>query len=114
MAKIAYLSRQALVTQNNIAVNSGADFGVTNVSGFTRLTGFATGVGSMTVRLRTGAGPTGPFIVSSNWVVNSGYQTMDAPNYGSWVAVDITNTTQTSAGAIAPSVVFQIFGDPVR
>ena len=108
MAKIAYLSRQALVTQGSgSAVSSGTDFGVKNVSGFTRITGLASVIGSMSIRMRAGISETGPFIVTSTWTVNSGFSTMDAPNYGSCLSIDITAT-------VSQSPTFQIFGDPVR
>ena len=61
MAKIAYLSRQALVTQGSGSVaNSGADFGVKNVSGFTPISGIASVIGSMSIRMRTGISETAP------------------------------------------------------
>ncbi len=107
MSKISYLSRQALVAQNAVAVNSGSDFGAKNVAGFTRITGLASGVGSMTIRMRTGMAETGPFISSSVWTVNSGVNILDAPNYGSWVSIDITAT-------VSQAPTFSIYGEPVR
>lgn len=108
MAGIAYLSRQALVTQSSGSVaNSGADFGAKRVGGFTRITGLASVIGSMSIRMRTGISETGPFFVSSTWIVNSGPNILDAPNYGSWTYFDIT-------ASLSQSPVFAIFGDPMR
>ena len=109
MAKIAFFTRFALVTNNGTAVASGQDFGVYQVTPYSRITGIASGVGSMSLRLRTGFTPTGPFVVSSTWVVNSGPNILDVPNYGSYITIDCTQATTT-----APTPNFQLFGEPVR
>lgn len=112
MAKIAYLSRQALVTQGSgSSVTSGADFGVKNVSGFTRITGLASIVGSASIRMRTGINETGPYFVNSTWNVLSGTNILDTPNYGSWTYFDVT-VAQSLAPAQSP--IFSIYGEPVR
>jgi len=76
------------VTNNNTFVGSGADFGVKNVAGFTRIGGVASIIGSMTIRLRGGLNQVGPFFVNSTWSVNSGVSVLDAPNNVSWLAID--------------------------
>jgi len=80
MAQIPYLSRQAVVTNNNTFVGS--------VVGFTRIGGVASIIGSMTIRLRGGLNQAGPFFVNSTWSVNSGVSVLDAPNNVSWLAID--------------------------
>lgn len=106
--RIAYLPRQALVTQNSgSGVNSGSDFGAKQVGGFARLTGLASVIGSMSIRMRTGIAEGGPFFVSSVWSINSGTNILDVPNYGSWTYFDVT-------AALSQSPTFSIYGDPVR
>ncbi len=109
MARTAYLSRQVLFVNDNVFVGSGTDFGTKGISAYTRISGLASVVGSATIRLRTSLGnPAGPFIVSSNWNVNSGPTVMDAPVFGSILSVDVTAVTSQAAYS------FAIYGDPVR
>lgn len=108
MAKISYLSRQALVVVDNVFCGSGADFGAKNVSGFTRVSGIASVIGSVSIRMRSAINQAGPFITSSVWVANSGPTQFDAPNYGSYLSIDVT------AAASQAACSFAIYGEPLR
>jgi hypothetical protein len=82
--------RRALVRQHNVFVGSGADFGDVLTSQYSRLTGMASIVGSMTVRIRSAVASGGPYLVSSNWSVNSGPNLLDSINYGDYTRFDVT------------------------
>jgi|SRR6516165_1383425 hypothetical protein len=102
-------SRKYLVRSTGISVSGSV--GLTTIDGgqFCRYTGFFSGIGSMTVRVRFGIGPTTPptFYVSSTFVVNSGTQIFDLLNYGESADWGIT---------AANSQVFAclIVGEPTR
>lgn len=102
-------SRKALLQQDNVTVNSGADYGRFPVGFYTRFSGIAFGTGSITVRFRYYGSTAGPVLVSSSWVVNSGPNILDIPNYASQVGIDVTNCA--TPGQL---VSLFIYGDPVR
>lgn len=110
MVRIPYASRQGLVSQNNVAVSSGTDFGAVYTSPYTRLSGIAfLASGSMSVRIRQYGSALGPTLTSTVWAVNSGVSILDVPNYASYTYIDVT------AANTAPGLgTLQIFGDPVR
>ena len=90
MAGIAFLTRKALVHQSNVFVGSGADFGAQLTSAFTRITGLASVIGSMTIRLRNQIDLSGPFLVASNWSVSSGVNFLDVPNRADYTYINVT------------------------
>ena len=100
-------ARKILVSQDNTFVGSGADFGAVPTGGFARLTGLASAIGSMTIRMRSAIDPTGPFLVSSNWSVNSGITYLDVFNYGAQTYFDVTATVSQQCS-------FIIYGEPTR
>lgn len=75
---------------------------------YTRPSGIASVIGSMTVPIRTSLVQSGgTVLVSSLWVCNSGPNFLDTPNRGSWVTVDVTAANSQLA-------TLQIVGEPLR
>jgi len=106
MAGIAFITRTALVHESNSFVGSGADFGAQLTSAFTRITGLASMIGSMTVRIRSQMDVSGPFLVTSNWSVNSGVNFLDVPNRADYTYFDVTAANSQVASLL-------IVGEPV-
>ena len=109
MAGIAFITRKALLTQNNVTVNSGSDFGGVLTSAYTRLTGLASVTGSLSIRLQGRMDPLGPVLVSSVWVANSGINFFDVPNRTPYTSFDIT--VAATPGQTASIL---IVGEPLR
>jgi len=109
VAGIAFITRKALLTQNNATVNSGADFGGVLTSAFTRLTGMASVTGSLSIRMQGKMDAAGPVLVSSVWVANSGINFFDVPNRTPYVNFDIT--VAATPGQVASIL---IVGEPLR
>jgi hypothetical protein len=109
VAGIAFITRKALLTQNNVTVNSGSDFGSALTTPFTRLTGLASVTGSLSIRLRGSIDPTGAALVSSVWVANSGVNFLDVPNRASYIAFDIT-----ACATPGQTATILITGEPLR
>jgi hypothetical protein len=89
--------RKILVRALNANITSGgsADYGQFDVTRYSRFTGLASTVSSLTLRLRTGAA-SGSFQVSSTWAVNSGVSLLDVPNYAQYAYFDITAAQSTA------------------
>ena len=104
---INILSREALVQQSNTFIGSGADFGAQLTSPYTRITGLASVIGSMTVRMRGTMAESGPFLVTSNWAVNSGVTFLDVPARTPYTSFDVT-----AANSQVASLLF--IGEPLR
>jgi hypothetical protein len=111
MSRIPYLSRTALVFQDNVVVSSGADFGAKLTGQFTRFSGVGLiASGSMSVRLRTFASAAGtPTLSTSTWALNSGTSILDVANYGNYTAIDVT-----AANSSALNSTLLIYGEPLR
>ncbi len=97
MAK-GILTREGLVQRSDVV--SGSDFGPQLTSGFTRISGTASVIGSMTIRLQGRFIPTGPVFVSSNWAVNSGVSFLDVPCRTPYTAFDVTNASSQLASLL--------------
>jgi hypothetical protein len=78
----------------SITTGSSKDFGQFRVKEFSRFAGLWTTIGSLTLRIRTGAS-SGVFQVSSLMAVNSGTFVFDFPNYAQWAHLDITQAQST-------------------
>jgi len=109
VAGIAFITRKALLSQNNVTVNSGADFGGVSTAVFPRLTGMASVTGSLSIRMQGKMDPAGPVLVSSVWVANSGVNFFDVPNRTPYVNFDIT--VAATPGQTASIL---IVGEPTR
>lgn len=79
--------------------SDGATLGVFPVTGYSRLTGFFSIVGSATLRIRTGA-QSGTYAVSSTSTVNSGGSNFDHLLFAPFAEVALTPAASQS-GAVA-------------
>ena len=101
-------TRKTLFTIVNSAITTGgsADFGAFITSGYSRLTGLFSTVGSLTFRTR-GAVSSGTWLSTSAQAVNSGASNLDVLNF-----VRVSEFAITAAQSTAYSIV--VFGEPTR
>jgi hypothetical protein len=88
-------------------VDSGAILAEVYTGQYPRITGIATIIGSAKIRLRTSVDSGGPYLVSSNWAINSGPTYLDSVNYGHFHTIDVT-AANSQAGS------FLLTGEPAR
>ena len=89
--------------------SDGAVLGVFPVTGYSRLTGFVSIVGSATLRIKTGT-TSGTYAVTSTSAINSGAATFDSLLFGPVVEVALTPcASQTATVALMGDTVARGF-----
>lgn len=100
-------ARKELVRQSNLSAPGSMELGVFDTGLYARFAGFASIIGSATVRYRSAIN-SGIYLVSSSFVINSGPSTFDVLNYA--------HVTEFWFSAISSQVVsgILIYGEPIR
>jgi len=101
-------ARKAIVSQDNVTVNSGSNYGFHRVGNYRSFTGTAYAVGSMAVRLQSQMSQTGPVLASSVWNVSSGANFLSVPNRAPFITVDVTIA---QSGGVTGSIL--LIGEPL-
>lgn len=99
--------RKTLISRINASFVGSAGLGVVDASGFARLVGIFSNVGSLTLQYRMGVA-SGAYAVTSSVAVNSGGATLDVINYGGVIDFALTAINSQS------NVSFAIYGEAVR